>query len=116
MNAKEMATCSFCGRTEDAVEKLISGPNAYICDKCVHLCMDIVAKKPAAKTKHEVKVLKPKEIKERLDEYIIRQESAKRSISVAVYNHYKRILSLEREQEVEYSKSNILLLGPTGSG
>jgi ATP-dependent Clp protease ATP-binding subunit ClpX len=116
MNAKEMATCSFCGRNEDAVEKLISGPSAYICDKCVHLCMDIVDKKPTAKTHHEVKVLKPKEIKDRLDEYIIGQDAAKRNIAVAVYNHYKRIRSLDREQEVEYSKSNVLLLGPTGSG
>lgn len=109
----EMASCSFCGRTEDAVEKLISGPNAYICDKCVGLCVDIVQKKPVS---YEMKLLKPKEIKAHLDEYIIGQESAKRTISVAVYNHYKRIRSLAKKSDIEYSKSNVMLIGPTGSG
>jgi len=113
-SSSEMAACSFCGRTEDAVEKLVSGPNAFICDKCVRLCMDIVEKKAV---KHELKLLKPKEIKDRLDAYIIGQDKAKKTISVAVYNHYKRIRSLSREStEMEYSKSNVLLLGPTGSG
>ncbi|MCB1107517.1 MAG: ATP-dependent Clp protease ATP-binding subunit ClpX [Chlamydiia bacterium] len=112
--AQETAACSFCGRTEDAVEKLVSGPNAFICDKCVRLCMDIVEKKAV---KHEIKLLKPKEIKERLDSYIIGQEKAKKTISVAVYNHYKRIRSLSKENnDMQYSKSNVLLLGPTGSG
>lgn len=111
---KEIASCSFCGREEDAVEKLISGPGAFICDKCVRLCTDIIDKKPAT---HDFKLLKPKEIKERLDEYIIGQDSAKKTISVAVYNHYKRIKALHKEaKEIEYSKSNVLLLGPTGSG
>lgn len=110
---KQQPTCSFCGRTEEAVEKLISGPNSFICDKCVRLCMDIVQKKPV---KHELKVLKPIEIKQHLDEYIIGQEAAKKTISVAVYNHYKRIRALQNDKEVEYSKSNVLLLGPTGSG
>lgn len=110
---KETALCSFCGRPEDAVEKLISGPNTFICDKCVRLCMEIVEKKPVH---HELKVLKPREIKEKMDEYVIGQEKAKRTISVAVYNHYKRIRSLNKEGGVEYSKSNVLLLGPTGSG
>ena len=109
----ELATCSFCGRTEDLVEKLISGPNAYICDKCVGLCQDIIQKKPVS---YEMKLLKPKEIKSHLDEYIIGQETAKRTISVAVYNHYKRIRSLAKQPEVEYSKSNVMLIGPTGSG
>lgn len=109
----EMASCSFCGRTEDIVEKLISGPNAYICDKCVALCVDIVQKKPVS---YEMKLLKPKEIKSHLDEYIIGQESAKKTISVAVYNHYKRIRSLAKKSEIEYSKSNVMLIGPTGSG
>lgn len=108
-----MASCSFCGRTEDIVEKLISGPNAYICDKCVGLCVDIVQKKPV---NYEMKLLKPKEIKAHLDEYIIGQESAKKTISVAVYNHYKRIRSLAKQSDIEYSKSNVMLLGPTGSG
>jgi len=109
----EAPTCSFCGRTEDTVEKLISGPSAYICDKCVSLCADIVQKKPAS---YEMKLLKPREIKAHLDEYIIGQDSAKKTIAVAVYNHYKRIRSLSKKSDVEYSKSNVMLLGPTGSG
>lgn len=116
---KELACCSFCGRTEEAVEKLISGPSVYICDKCVRLCTGILDKKPT--TPHEFKILKPKEIKQRLDEYIIGQEKAKKTISVAVYNHYKRIRSRQRDKDsgstpVEFSKSNVLLFGPTGSG
>lgn len=112
-NPTEVASCSFCGRTEDIVEKLISGPNAYICDKCVGLCVDIVQKKPVS---YEMKLLKPKEIKSHLDEYIIGQESAKKTIAVAVYNHYKRIRSVGKQGGIEYSKSNVMLLGPTGSG
>ncbi len=110
---KEEALCSFCGRPEAAVEKLISGPEAFICDKCVRLCVEIVEKKPIH---HELKLLKPKEISLALDAYVIGQERAKKTISVAVYNHYKRLRSLHKEGEVEYSKSNMLLLGPTGSG
>lgn len=110
---KNGAHCSFCGRPEEAVEKLISGPESYICDKCVRLCIEIVDKKPI---QHELKILKPKEIKASLDAYVIGQERAKKTISVAVYNHYKRIRSLQKESEIEYSKSNVLLLGPTGSG
>lgn len=109
----EIASCSFCGRTEDLVEKLISGPNAYICDKCVVLCQDIIQKKPVS---YEIKLLKPKEIKKHLDEYVIGQDNAKKTISVAVYNHYKRIRSLSKKNDVEYSKSNVMLIGPTGSG
>ncbi|ADI38944.1 ATP-dependent Clp protease ATP-binding subunit ClpX [Waddlia chondrophila 2032/99] len=111
---KEIASCSFCGRTEEGVEKLISGPKAYICDKCVRLCSSILDKKKA--TNYELSVLKPKEIKEKLDEYIIGQEKAKRAISVAVYNHYKRVQSLGKESDIEFNKSNVLLFGPTGSG
>ncbi len=110
---KEAPACSFCGRTEDAVEKLISGPDTFICDKCVRLCMEIVEKKPVH---HELKILKPLEIKHAMDAYVIGQERAKKTISVAVYNHYKRLRSLNKEKEVEYVKSNVLLLGPTGSG
>lgn len=115
MSKKEnpAAHCSFCGRPEEGVEKLISGPESYICDKCVRLCMEIVDKKPEH---HELKVLKPKEIKTALDEYVIGQEKAKKTIAVAVYNHYKRVRSLHKDTAVEYSKSNVLLLGPTGSG
>ena len=106
--------CSFCGRPEEAVEKLISGSESYICDKCVRLCMEIIDKKPVH---HELKLLKPKEIKQALDAYVIGQEKAKKTIAVAVYNHYKRIRSLQKQQEgIDYSKSNVLLLGPTGSG
>jgi ATP-dependent Clp protease ATP-binding subunit ClpX len=112
-STKEVINCSFCGRTEDVVDKLISGPNVYICDKCVRLCMGIVEKKT---TNFEAKLLKPKEIKEGLDEYIIGQGNAKKAISVGVYNHYKRIQALEKNAEIEISKSNVLLLGPTGSG
>ena len=111
--AKDLASCSFCGRTEDAVEKLISGPSVYICDKCVRLCNGILEKKA---TQFEFKVLKPKEIKARLDEYIIGQEKAKRTIAVAVYNHYKRVMALGKDSKVDFTKSNVLLLGPTGSG
>lgn len=107
-------TCSFCGRTEDAVEKLISGPEVYICNKCVELCSGILEKKKP--TNYEFKIIKPKEIKQRLDEYIIGQDNAKKAISVAVYNHYKRIRSQGQNNSVELSKSNVLLFGPTGSG
>lgn len=110
---KPPAICSFCGRPEEAVEKLISGPDTYICDKCVRLCMEIIEKKPETQ---EFRLLKPKEIKSGLDQYVIGQEKAKRTISVAVYNHYKRIRALGKENSVEYVKSNVLLLGPTGSG
>lgn len=106
--------CSFCGRGEEHVEKLISGPDAYICDKCVKLCSNILDRKH--QTAHPFQVLKPKEIKSRLDEYIIGQEAAKKTISVAVYNHYRRILNAAKGGEVEFSKSNVLLYGPTGSG
>ena len=115
MNKKQTppSTCSFCGRTEEAVEKLIAGNSAYICDKCVGLCVDIVQKKPVS---YDIKLLKPQEIKTHLDEYIIGQDNVKKTIAVAVYNHYKRIRSLSRKNDIEYSKSNVLLMGPTGSG
>ena len=107
------ASCSFCNRTEDAVEKLISGPTSFICDKCIRLCSEIIEKKPVH---HELRLLKPKEITKALDEYVIGQEKAKKTIAVAVYNHYKRIRSLNQKNAIEYNKSNVLLLGPTGSG
>lgn len=120
---KDSAACSFCGRTEDAVEKLIAGPNVFICDKCVRLCEGVLDKKskavsPTPSAPIEFNLLKPKEIKEKLDDYIIGQEKAKRTVSVAVYNHYKRIRQMQKspKPEVEYGKSNVLLLGPTGSG
>lgn len=113
-STKEAPTCSFCCRTEEAVEKLISGPQAYICDKCVRLCSSILERKTT--TPHQFKMLKPKEIKALLDEYIIGQDSTKKTISVAVYNHYKRIRTLGKNGEIEFNKSNVLLFGPTGSG
>ncbi|MFN0064677.1 MAG: ATP-dependent Clp protease ATP-binding subunit ClpX [Chlamydiales bacterium] len=112
-NNKETATCSFCGRHEDDVEKLISGPSVYICDNCIRLCMSILDKKPVS---HELKVLKPAEVKACLDEFVVGQENAKRTISVAVYNHYKRVRALMNNKEIGYNKSNVMLLGPTGSG
>jgi ATP-dependent Clp protease ATP-binding subunit ClpX len=111
---KPLLACSFCGRPEDAVDRLISGPDAYICDKCIKLCQDIIEKKPATTT--NFKLLLPKEIKEGLDAYVIGQDRAKKTLAVAVYNHYKRIRSLSQEPSVEYAKSNVMLLGPTGSG
>jgi ATP-dependent Clp protease ATP-binding subunit ClpX len=115
---KETASCSFCGRPEEAVEKLIAGPNVYICEICVGLCSGILEKrtKPTSAKKHELKILKPREIKARLDDYVIGQEAAKKVISVAVYNHYKRVSAPTAAREVEFSKSNVLLFGPTGSG
>lgn len=112
-NKEGSANCSFCGRSEEELEKLISGPNVYICDNCVRLCMSIIEKKEPPK---ELKVLKPAEIKRHLDDFIIGQDAAKRTISVAVYNHYKRVRSVAENKEATYAKSNVMLLGPTGSG
>ena len=113
--------CSFCNKSQDQVKKLIAGPNgAYICDECVGICSDILdeefdtAELDAADDLN-INLLKPKEIKEFLDDYVIGQDEAKEVLSVAVYNHYKRILS-GRDLDVELQKSNILMLGPTGSG
>lgn len=116
-SSETKAHCSFCGRDESVVEKLIAGPNVFICDKCIKLCIGLV--EAPAQTKEFV-LPKPKEIKNKLDEYIIGQEAAKRTVSVAVYNHYKRIRAgqnpMMAAHEVEYAKSNVLLIGPTGSG
>lgn len=111
--------CSFCGKTQDQVERLISGPGVYICDACVELCMDIVegipTKQKVITPKPVKKLPKPMEIKAALDEYVIGQEKAKQVLSVAVYNHYKRIY-MKSPDEVEINKSNVLMLGPTGVG
>ena len=111
--------CSFCGKTEDQVRKLIAGPDgAFICDECIEICAEIMDEELDHATVEEIdgiNLLKPKEIKEILDEYVIGQEQAKKVLSEAVYNHYKRVLS-ERTSDVELQKSNILMLGPTGSG
>ena len=112
--------CSFCGRTEQQVRKLIAGPNGvYICDECVDLCDEILEEEYQEnyeeKDEEEINLLKPREIKQFLDEYVVGQEDAKRALSVAVYNHYKRIKA-GRDMNVELQKSNILMVGPTGSG
>ncbi|MEE9441238.1 MAG: ATP-dependent Clp protease ATP-binding subunit ClpX [candidate division Zixibacteria bacterium] len=109
--------CSFCGKKASQVKRLYSGYNAYICNDCVTLCHDLMQGTPEEVLRHEVFVLpSPTEIKEFLDNYVIDQEEAKRTVSVAVYNHYKRIQNREKTEEVELEKSNILLLGPTGTG
>ncbi len=116
---QENLTCSFCGKGQEEVKKLIAGPAVYICDECIELCNDIIAEemKMEETLGPDVKKLpKPQEIKEILDEYVIGQDRAKKVLSVAVYNHYKRIESGAKPGDVEMQKSNILLLGPTGSG
>lgn len=109
--------CSFCGKSQDEVRKLIAGPTVYICDECIELCNEIVAEEAEERfVPGKLTVPKPMEIKARLDEYVIGQEYAKRILSVAVHNHYKRIDTRVLSSEVELHKSNILLIGPTGSG
>jgi len=110
-------TCSFCGKSQDDVRKLIAGPTVYICDECIELCNDIIAEEwKEERTKGLKDVSKPAEIKSVLDQYVIGQERAKKSLAVAVHNHYKRINARTGIDDVELSKSNILLIGPTGSG
>ena len=110
--------CSFCGKTQDQVKKLIAGPNVYICDECIDLCSDIIEEEydVLANKDENFNVPKPKEIKETLDEYVIGQSRAKQALAVAVYNHYKRIYMDTKAEDVELQKSNILLVGPTGTG
>lgn len=114
---KKQLKCSFCGKTQEQVKRLIAGPGVYICDECIDLCSEIIADEFQETVDFDPKsVPKPNEIKEYLDSYVIGQERAKKSLAVAVYNHYKRINTNKEEMDVELSKSNILLLGPTGSG
>ena len=109
--------CSFCGKSKDSVKKFISGPNVYICNECISLCNEILAEEEDREAAAQIaEVLSPMEIKEVLDEYVIGQEQAKKSLSVAVYNHYKRINHRNLIDDVEIEKSNIMLLGPTGVG
>ncbi len=117
----QITMCSFCGKSRSEVKKLIAGPGVYICESCVSVCQGVLSKEAAdrpAGTPSQLNVPKPSELKRKLDQYIIGQEDAKRSLSVGVYNHYKRILAAERlpQDDTEISKSNILLIGPTGSG
>ncbi|KAA6454586.1 MULTISPECIES: ATP-dependent protease ATP-binding subunit ClpX [Bacillus] len=114
---KGQLKCSFCGKTQDQVRKLVAGPGVYICDECIELCTEIVEEELGTEEEVEFKdVPKPQEIREILNEYVIGQEQAKKSLAVAVYNHYKRINSNSKVDDVELSKSNISMIGPTGSG
>lgn len=115
--------CSFCGKSEDEVKKLLAGPNGvFICDECVRVCEDILGEEPVLdEEEKQIRLLKPEQIKQELDKYVVGQDDAKRTLSVAVYNHYKRVLSKSEkssgeDDDVELEKSNILMLGPTGSG
>ena len=112
---RKMLRCSFCNKTQDQVRKLIAGPGAYICDECIEICTEIIEEELGDTELEDVNLLKPKEIKSFLDEYVIGQEEAKKVLAVAVYNHYKRILA-QKDFDVELQKSNILMVGPTGSG
>src|SRR5512136_2651228 len=117
--SSELLRCSFCNKSQREVRKLIAGPNVYICDECVDICLDIIAEDRAREARESRRSLpKPDEIKTFLDSYVIGQESAKKKLAVAVYNHYRRIdyLSHSTRPDVELSKSNILLMGPTGTG
>ncbi|WP_347549388.1 ATP-dependent protease ATP-binding subunit ClpX [Pseudalkalibacillus hwajinpoensis] len=114
---KGQLKCSFCGKTQDQVRKLVAGPGVYICDECIELCTEIVEEELGTEEEVDFKeVPKPHEICQILDDYVIGQEKAKKSLSVAVYNHYKRINASAKPDDVELAKSNIALIGPTGSG
>jgi len=113
----DLLKCSFCGKTQKQVKKLIAGPGVYICDECIELCNEIIVEELSeASSLGLAELPKPQEIFEFLDQYVIGQNRAKKSLSVAVYNHYKRVQSGNREDQIELAKSNILLLGPTGCG
>jgi ATP-dependent Clp protease ATP-binding subunit ClpX len=117
-DSNEQLLCSFCGKSQRQVKKLIAGPGVYICDECIDLCNEIIDEELVAPPTFDISSLpKPREIYDVLDEYVIGQESAKRTLSVAVYNHYKRVQMMHVDDaEIELQKSNILLLGPTGCG
>ncbi len=110
--------CSFCGKSQNEVNKIIAGPDVYICDECVELCSTIIADElqSDASSLEDIQVLTPKEIMDHLDQYVIGQDEAKKNLAVAVYNHYKRIMYNDDSKDVELQKSNIALIGPTGSG
>src|SRR6202012_877090 len=112
--------CSFCGKGQHEVKKLIAGPSVFICDECIDLCNDIIREELAGAISEaglsKPDLPSPKEISEILDQYVIGQVRAKKILAVAVYNHYKRLKHIDKKDEVELAKSNILLVGPTGSG
>ncbi len=114
---KELKVCSFCGKHSDVAKKLIAGPGVYICDECVQVCNKIMSEEENISSEFVDDIPTPKEIKEYLDQYVIGQEAAKKTLSVGVYNHYKRIMFKDRvSADVELEKTNILLIGPTGTG
>jgi ATP-dependent Clp protease ATP-binding subunit ClpX len=115
---KNTLYCSFCGKSQHEVRKLIAGPNVFICNECVELCMDIIREedKTQLASSEDGKIPTPSEIRDVLDDYVIGQDDAKRVLSVAVHNHYKRLEHGGKDQDVELAKSNILLVGPTGCG
>lgn len=114
---KKHLKCSFCGKSQEQVKRLIAGPNVYICDECIELCQEIIYEEFDQEMDIELDHLpKPQEIKKTLDSYVIGQERAKKTLAVAVYNHYKRINATSKKSDVDLQKSNVLLIGPTGSG
>jgi len=113
---KKNVRCSFCNKSQEQVRKIIAGPDVYICDECVDICAEIMEEEfQDFEAENDINLLKPKEIKDFLDQYVIGQDEAKRALSVAVYNHYKRVM-MEKSLDVELQKSNIIMVGPTGSG
>src|ERR671931_2247673 len=113
----DVLRCSFCGKAPEDVQRLIAGPTVYICDECIDLCNEILREEGGAEPKTaRTRLWTPKELHHKLDDYIIGQTQAKKILSVAVYNHYKRIEANAGRSEIELQKSNVLLLGPTGSG
>ncbi|MDO9264562.1 MAG: ClpX C4-type zinc finger protein, partial [Desulfosalsimonadaceae bacterium] len=115
-NGTDNLFCSFCGKNQQEVKKLIAGPAVYICDECIQLCSEIIEEEVVKETDLSGRIITPAEIKEKLDEYVIQQDYAKKVLSVAVHNHYKRLETNVNTDEVEIQKSNILLIGPTGCG
>mgnify|MGYP000900396331 FL=1 len=116
INEKQIK-CSFCGKSQEQVRRLIAGPDVYICDECIDLCYNIVDEEIDLFEEYDFTELpKPREIKDKLDEYVVQQDNAKKALAVAVYNHYKRINYRVKDEGVDIQKSNILLMGPTGSG